>query len=63
LSLTKVNLCGSSQFGQSQIYSFERQNFTRTKPLVLTKKQVVDIAFSLKTQATKAKVSTTWLPQ
>jgi len=26
-----------SQFGQCQIYSSERQNFTRTKPLMLTK--------------------------
>jgi len=56
-------MCGSGQFGQCQIYSSERQNFTRTKPLVLTKKLVIDIAFSLRTQATEAKVQTTWLPQ
>ena len=30
-------LCGRGQFRQSQIYSSERQNFTRTVPLVLTK--------------------------
>jgi len=35
----------------SQIYSSERQNFIRTKPLVLTKKQVIDIASSPRTQA------------
>jgi len=40
----------------SQIYGSECHKFTRTKPLVLTKKQVIDAAFSLRTQATKEAV-------
>jgi len=35
----------------SQICGSECQGFTRTKPLVLTKKQVIDTAFSLRTRA------------
>jgi len=37
----------------SQICGFECRGSTRTKPLVLTKIQVIDIAFSLRTQAVK----------
>jgi len=39
----------------SQIYGSECHRFTRTKPLVLTKEQVTDIAFSLRTQAVGVK--------
>jgi len=35
----------------SQICGSECQGFTRTMPLVLTKMQVIDVAFSLRTQA------------
>jgi len=37
----------------SQICCSECQGFTRTKPLVLTKKQVIDTTFSLRTHAIK----------
>jgi len=43
----------------SQICGSECHGFTRTKPLVLTKIQVIDIVFSQRTQSTKATVRTT----
>jgi len=54
-----TNLCGIGQFGQCQIYSSERQNSTRTKLLVLTKKQVIDIVSSLRTQAANCELPRT----
>jgi len=51
IAFDKAKIVWQRSIWASQFYSFERQNFTQAKPRVLTKKQVIDIAFSLRTQA------------